>query len=152
MTRTPKIPEVNLASIADWAQIGFRWPDIAVELEISARTLRRYRATNPLIDPAYQKGLARMRRSLRSKQYDLAMKGNVTMLIWLGKNELGQSDKKDLRSLHLHANADNEAALSALSEMDTQELQERLAVLREMKALEDIIDIEVEDVPSLPGA
>jgi len=79
------------------------------------------------------------------------MKGNVTMLIWLGKNELEQSDKKDTRSLHIHANADSQDALSALS---TEELQERIAVLREMRALEDVIDIEGGDdpVPSLPGS
>lgn len=34
-----------------------------------------------------------MRVNLRKKQYDVAMAGNVSMLIWLGKNELGQKDK-----------------------------------------------------------
>ena len=34
--------------------------------------------------------------SLRRKQYDLAVKkGDRTMLIWLGKNILGQTDKHD---------------------------------------------------------
>lgn len=33
------------------------------------------------------------RASLRRKQYALAMSGDKTMLIWLGKNELGQADK-----------------------------------------------------------
>jgi len=147
----PKPIEVPLEKIADWAQVGFRWSDIAVELEVTDRTLRRYRAVNPQIDRAYEKGLARMRRSLRSKQYEIAMKGNVTMLIWLGKNELEQADKKDTRSLHIHANADSQDALSALS---TEELKERIAVLREMRALEDVIDIEGGDdsVPSLPGS
>ena len=28
-----------------------------------------------------------------NKQYDEAMSGNTTMLVWLGKNELGQTDK-----------------------------------------------------------
>ena len=37
-----------------------------------------------------------MRTNLRKKQYDVAMAGNVSMLIWLGKNELGQSDKQEL--------------------------------------------------------
>lgn len=36
---------------------------------------------------------AAMRTNLRKKQYDVAMAGNVSMLIWLGKNELGQKDK-----------------------------------------------------------
>ena len=31
--------------------------------------------------------------SLRRKQYTQAMEGNTTMLIWLGKNWLGQTDK-----------------------------------------------------------
>lgn len=30
---------------------------------------------------------------LRSKQYSIAMSGNTTMLIWLGRNWLGQTDK-----------------------------------------------------------
>lgn len=36
------------------------------------------------------------RRSLRRKQYQLAMSGNATMLIWLGKQYLGQADKQEL--------------------------------------------------------
>jgi len=31
--------------------------------------------------------------SLRRKQYSAAMDGNATMLVWLGKNWLGQTDK-----------------------------------------------------------
>ncbi len=33
------------------------------------------------------------KRSLRRAQFDLAMKGHATMLIWLGKQWLGQEDK-----------------------------------------------------------
>jgi len=36
-----------------------------------------------------------MRVNIRKKQYDVAMSGNVSMLIWMGKNELGQSDKQE---------------------------------------------------------
>ena len=35
------------------------------------------------------------RMSLRRKQYSTAMAGNPTMLIWLGKNWLGQADKTE---------------------------------------------------------
>lgn len=38
-----------------------------------------------------------MRVNIRKKQYDIAMAGNVSMLIWLGKNELGQSDKNETK-------------------------------------------------------
>lgn len=33
--------------------------------------------------------------SLRRRQYTTAMSGNVTMMIWLGKQWLGQSDKQE---------------------------------------------------------
>lgn len=36
---------------------------------------------------------------LAAKQYTIAMKGNVSMLIWLGKNRLGQKDKQDIEVL-----------------------------------------------------
>jgi len=32
---------------------------------------------------------------LRQKQFDLAMNGNIQMLIWLGKQTLGQAEKQD---------------------------------------------------------
>ena len=34
--------------------------------------------------------------SLRRKQYTQAMEGNTTMLVWLGKNWLGQTDKQEV--------------------------------------------------------
>jgi len=37
-----------------------------------------------------------MRVNLRKKQYDVAMAGNVSMLIWLGKNELNQTDRQEV--------------------------------------------------------
>ena len=36
--------------------------------------------------------------SIRRKQYELAVGGNITMLIWLGKQWLEQTDKTDLTS------------------------------------------------------
>lgn len=36
--------------------------------------------------------------SLRKKQYNIAMQGNVSMLIWLGKQLLGQKDRSDVTS------------------------------------------------------
>jgi hypothetical protein len=40
----------------------------------------------------YKKASANGKISLRRQQYTVAMKGNVSMLIWLGKNILGQRD------------------------------------------------------------
>ena len=40
-----------------------------------------------------QKGYNSTKQQLRKAQIDVALKGNVSMLIWLGKNMLGQSDQ-----------------------------------------------------------
>jgi hypothetical protein len=34
--------------------------------------------------------------SLKKKQYDIAMQGDKTMLVWLGKQLLGQKDKNEI--------------------------------------------------------
>jgi hypothetical protein len=44
----------------------------------------------------YQHARAEMRSSLRTYQLRAAQAGNATMLIWLGKNELGQRDYRAL--------------------------------------------------------
>ena len=54
----------------------------------------------------YKKASATGKTSLRRKQYEVAMKGNTTMLVWLGKNILGQrdtieTDVKELPSINI---------------------------------------------------
>jgi hypothetical protein len=44
---------------------------------------------------AIERGRGRGRASLRRQQWALAQKGNATMLIWLGKQLLGQKDKSE---------------------------------------------------------
>ena len=39
------------------------------------------------------KGRANLKERLKRKQIQVAMQGNVTMLIWLGKQYLGQTEK-----------------------------------------------------------
>lgn len=44
---------------------------------------------------AYEKGYGKLKISLRRQQIETARKGNVSMLIWLGKQLLEQSDKRE---------------------------------------------------------
>jgi len=44
----------------------------------------------------YKRFQGQGKQSLRRKQFEAAIKGNVTMMIWLGKQNLGQSDKQEL--------------------------------------------------------
>ena len=66
----------------------------AEKLGISVDTLARRLKERGFSFAEYKhKKKESLRINLLKKQYDVAMAGNVSMLIWLGKNELGQKDK-----------------------------------------------------------
>jgi hypothetical protein len=68
------------------AQMGCKDSEIAEWFGIDENTLR-YNFSVELL-----KGKLQLSQSLRQAQIRLALSGNATMLIWLGKNILGQSD------------------------------------------------------------
>lgn len=70
---------------------------IAERLGISSDTLgRRLKERFGLNFAQYRdKKKEQVRTNIMKKQYDVAMSGNVSMLIWLGKNWCGQSDKME---------------------------------------------------------
>ena len=70
---------------------------IADQLGVSEDTLsRRIKEKHGVSFAEYRnKQKEKIRINLAKKQYDVAMSGNPTLLIWLGKNELGQSDKNE---------------------------------------------------------
>ena len=69
------------------ASYGLTNKEIAEALEYDDSTLKR-KFENFLI-----KGRANLKQRLKKKQIQVAMSGNVTMLIWLGKQYLEQADK-----------------------------------------------------------
>lgn len=71
--------------------------EIASILDVSYDTLQRRCQEEHECGFAdyYKKASASGKMSLRRKQYDVAMAGNVPMLIWLGKNTLNQRDQVD---------------------------------------------------------
>jgi hypothetical protein len=54
----------------------------------------------PAVAEAYDAGSATQTISLRRKQFAVAEAGNVHMLIFLGKNYLGQVDKQEVAQQH----------------------------------------------------
>ena len=75
------------AEVFKLAQIGCKDIEIANWLGIAEDTLRNNFAVELL------KGREALKQSLRRAQISLALSGNATMLIFLGKNYLGQSDQ-----------------------------------------------------------
>ena len=68
--------------------------DIAGWFDVSLSTIER-RQREPEFAAVMERGYARGRVSLRRKQMQLAEQGNPAMLIWLGKQLLGQRDSID---------------------------------------------------------
>lgn len=82
----PRI-QIDRKLLEDLASIGCTTPEMARILGVSEDTLERRFAG------IIEKGRANLDMSLRRKQVEVAQTGNVTMLIWLGKQRLDQKDK-----------------------------------------------------------
>jgi hypothetical protein len=79
--------EIDEGLVYDLARLHIPTKDIANVVGCSVTTLNdRFRS---IID----KGVSEGKNNLRRLQWKAAESGNVTMLIWLGKQVLGQSDK-----------------------------------------------------------
>ena len=64
---------------------------------VAAETMCRVLKRSAAHRDAYERGLQKGKLSIRRKQYELAMAGDKTMLIWLGKQMLGQVDKQETK-------------------------------------------------------
>lgn len=69
------------------AKCGLTNKEIADALGYDENTLKRN------FEIFLIKGRANLKERLKRKQIQVAMQGNVTMLIWLGKQYLGQAEK-----------------------------------------------------------
>lgn len=59
---------------------------------------REFKKDESVFCAAYNKGLADTKQKLAEKQIQLALSGHAGMLIWLGKQLLGQKDKIETES------------------------------------------------------
>ncbi len=94
----PKGTEIKLnpEQIEKFAQIGATQKEMAWLLGISTGTLES-RLQRPIYRAALERGQGNLAMSLKRKQVEMALAGDRTMLVWLGKNYLGQSDKLDTK-------------------------------------------------------
>jgi hypothetical protein len=91
MAGRPKI-EINWEDVRKLSLLQCTQNEIASFLGVSVDTLLRRKEFCEL----HKKGMEEGRMSLRRLQWKKAQDGNTTMLIWLGKQYLGQSDKQEL--------------------------------------------------------
>jgi homoserine acetyltransferase len=88
--------EMDPEGVRRLAQIGCTVREIAHFYSVGHATLERRIQDDPEFGDAYYVGKANLKTGLRKKQVEMALAGNVTMLIWLGKQLLGQRDKGDI--------------------------------------------------------
>ena len=87
---------IDMVRVEKLASIGCTHDEIAAVLECSRNTLEHQDS----FCAVYKRGFDKGKMSLRHKQWQLADKLDRTMLIWLGKQHLGQSDKQEVRADH----------------------------------------------------
>ena len=93
----PRKP-IDLERVEALASIGATQQEIASDLGVSDETLRRCKD----FVAVYKRGMDKGCLSLRHKQFNLAKAGDKTMLVWLGKQLLGQSDKREIKADMTH--------------------------------------------------
>jgi hypothetical protein len=86
--------QFDLRQVEALARIGCTDDDMAAVLGVSVDTIQRRKRSCAEFRGVIEKGRASLRNSLRRLQVKKALEGNTTMLIWLGKQLLGQSDRQ----------------------------------------------------------
>lgn len=88
-------PFVTAEKVEALAALGMNGTDIAAYFGTSKSTIsKKYAAI-------IEKGRERLKVSLRQAQIKAALEGSNVMLIWLGKQLLGQSDKIETKNDHV---------------------------------------------------
>jgi hypothetical protein len=89
--------EIDWKLLDSILQFGARLIDCSEMLEVSDDTIQR--KIKDSFDCTFseyrERKMSKMRMKLLQKQFDVAMSGNVALLIWLGKQHLNQSDKQE---------------------------------------------------------
>jgi len=85
-----KLIDIDAKQVEALASYGCTVTEIAAFFDCNETTIRKRFSENLI------KGKESGKIRLRQKQYEVAMSGNVSMLIWLGKQVLGQADKQDI--------------------------------------------------------
>ena len=90
--RGPQKTLVDPVRLLALAQIHCTHGEMAAVLGMSLRTFQERLEEHPELHDIINKGRDEGKASLRRAQWKSALSGDRTMMIWLGKNHLGQRD------------------------------------------------------------
>ena len=99
MDRGRKPFDFDLSEVEKLGMLGATREEMASWFGCAVRTVdRRMAKTDGDFRQSYDKGFGRLKISLRRHQIEAAKGGNITMLIWLGKQMLGQADRQEVKT------------------------------------------------------
>lgn len=132
--------KIDPEEVRKLAKTGATQAEIASRMGVSLSTLQRRCGQDLKTEAALRDGLNEMKVALRTKQVQVALAGNVTMLIWLGKQYLGQKDNLEVTGETIHS-------LDTTSLSAVELLSSRIAELAERGRPKEIT-IETNGIPS----
>jgi hypothetical protein len=94
--------EETLRKIENLAKIQCTEDEAAAILGVDQATFNRFLHKHKKAMELWELGARTGKASLRRMQFKAAEDGNVTMLIWLGKQFLGQKDQQHVVGDHKH--------------------------------------------------
>ena len=118
MTSKPKtgrpLAKISEADVEELTLEGCTNTDIADTFGVDEGTIRKR------FSGLLRKTRARLRKNLRAKQIELAMNGDRTMLIWLGKQMLKQHDTTNIHSVNENKTEFKGAVIAAPNYSDAE--------------------------------
>lgn len=121
---------IDLETVQSLASIGATQQEIATVLGCSTAYLSRQADHNPAFALAMERGYTDMKHSLRRAQLSMALNGSAALLIWLGKQHLGQSDKQEVNN-NTEINITVQRAMDELRNIPKDQLLESYQLLKQ---------------------
>jgi|SRR5665213_718714 len=126
------IGTINLSKVKQLAAIGMPVESIARRMGISTAWFWEQKTKSFELEDALIAGQYEFEEGLRTVQARLALSGHPGMLIWLGKQFLGQSDKQESKS-ETTVNVVLQNAMKEAREMTQQDREELLAIFERQR-------------------
>lgn len=111
----------RIAELTNYGRIGATVEEVAALTGVSVRTMYRFLEAHPEAREALERGKSLCRVSVRRMQVQQALAGDRVMLVWLGKNMLGQRDRHENVNVEVTAPDTGEAEMS-LANLSIEEL------------------------------
>ena len=110
---------IGLLELEQLGQLQPTDPEVAAFFGISTRAWMRWKRKKGYKE-ALERGREKGMLSIRREQYKQALDGNITMLIWLGKQQLGQTDKR-----HIEQEITHKKSVAELSDEELMQVIQR---------------------------